>query len=192
MNTYLVMFENGFALEPLEGMHHVISNYSGISILPFPSKEAAYCEGCRRHTARKLTYPWYMPILPRLEDMMYNSVFTDPTMLPSAVGYDRYFCSISQKYAGIFTNADYVVSFLQQYPNGNIREVGTHAEALSFINQYYLRMIYPMSAYIQTDKVPIVQMMGLNTLYELPYLAWMNTNCQIVGPFKTLPVLEGN
>lgn len=185
MNTYLVLFENGFAIEPLEGVSYVVSNYAGISILAFPSKEMAYCEGCRQFTARKLTYPWYMPNLPHLEDMTKGcSIFIDSAMIPVIIERERYFCGIYGKYAGIFTNAEFVVNFLQQYPAGRVQEVGSYGDALSLINRHYLMMIYPMSAYVQSSNVPIVPSIGLNTAYELPYFSWMKANCNVVGPFE--------
>lgn len=194
MNTYLVMFENGFALESLEELHQVISNYANISILPFPSIESAYVSGCQQHVARKLVYPnWRKPVLPTLEDMAkYGSIFQDPTMLPVAPRDTRYFCAIYQKYAGIFTGADYVVDFFYHYPESCAWEVSTYPEALFFINRYYLQHIYPMSAYLRTDRVPYVPQMSINTIYDLPYLAWIKENCQSVGPFKSLPALEEN
>ena len=194
MNKYLVMIENGFALESLEELHQVINNYANISILPFPSVESAYREGCRRHVARKLTYPnWQMPALPQMEDMVkYGSIFQEPVMFPVVPGGYRYFCAICQNYAGIFTGADYVVDFFYHYPESCAWEVSTYPEALFFINRYYLQHIYPMSAYLRTDRVPYVSQMAINTIYNLPYLAWMKENCQIVGPFKSLPALEEN
>lgn len=184
MNTYLVLFENGFAIEPLEGIYHVVSNYAGIFILAFPSKEMAYCEGCRQITARKLTSSCQMPNLPRLKDMTEGcSIFIDPSMRPAIIGNERYFCGIYGKYAGIFTNVEFVVNFLQQYPAGRVQEVGAYVDALSLINRHYLMMIYPMSAYVQSGNVPIVPSMRLNTAYELPYFSWMKANCNVVGPF---------
>lgn len=193
MNTYLVMFENGFALESLEELRQVISNYANISILPFPSIESAYREGCQRHVARKLSYPnWKMPVLPKLEDMVKSGfIFHEPVMFPVVPGDCRYFCAIYQDYAGIFTGADYVVEFFYQYPESHAWEVSTYQEAVFSINRYYLQYIYPMGAYLQMDNIPYVPSMPINTLCSLSYLAWMKANCQVVSPFESLPILEG-
>lgn len=187
--VYLVNYQNGFALcEHITEMKTVLSCNTLISVMPFASLETAYVEGCNRYVRVRLSYQnQLMPVLPKLEDMKQFGMFHDPMAIPCGlVHYQRYFAGVCGDIAGIFSCPDRVVEFFTSYPNGQIIECASHAEAEYHINRFYWLRIYPMSAYINANSIPRMSAMDMDTLYELPFINWMQQYCSIESPFKML------
>ena len=166
---YGVVYRGGIALAMgFENVAFLMQRNDDIELLERFKPQDAYIWATQKYVEQIERLQRYtMPIIPNLEDLMYKA-YHEPNFVES-VPMNRFFAVITDGYVGIYTSVESVSEFLAYFHPTMLKEFTNVDEALSYINWFFLRRIFPLIAYI-TAPIQYMKDIPLNTVVPINFL----------------------
>lgn len=175
---YGVVYRGGIALPMgLDAVTFLMNHHDDIEMLERFSPHEAYIWATQKYIERKNQLQRYsQPPLPTIEDLIYKA-YHEPEFIEH-IPTIRYFATIANGYAGIFTTVENASDFLDYFHPTLLKECLTLDDALWQINWFFLRRIFPRIAYIHE---PIQYLKNLPLDVAVP-LQFLNENSELKFP----------
>lgn len=164
---YGMVYRGGIALPVgVANVRFLMEHNSEVELVERYTPQEAYIFAAQKYVELKNQLQHYtMPTIPRMEDLIYRS-YHEPNFI-ECVPINRLFAVITDGYAGIFTSVESVSDFLAYFHPTLLKEFSNADEALWYMNWFFLRQIFPRSAYINVPiqylkKVPLDTAVPLN------------------------------